>query len=762
MELKVYLEELKKGPANMLELLGYLGEYQKDAERLQIASTLVNHTLSVYKLADEDVRRVICDLLCCRVGLGQLVLQCKRKLDENVAQALADTVSAPRFQRILTNVQHSELSELRSLLTVRVYEELNRAATELRSDELREAADRYPKRLLDLALSSSVADWRFVNGCLRMHAVNPFEKSVYTRLVAKFSERNDMAFLKQLLGLIESAIQDANVAGYKKLFGELEVRDWATAVSFVVNSPLELQKIVAGRLQADEALVLRYISLFSLKSYIQQTSFSEHERLTRLLLLLLLKLDDTQIKDISTHGDFLNAISNHLESNSPKLRFFGMAVGDLVYERLNKKPMFDIEEHNRQREKFMNEITKPIPDCTLDEAFSIIRRKEQTIQRQHTETKIIKPAPVVIDEDPEDSDDETVPRNRTVPTPVYLKEVISYLQTDSQKDQLAYEKHEILYKVLAPLVRTKANSQELHFYSEALLDLVLGLSNSYKLADFESWRLSCCIAICVGDFEQAAAFLIKSFFSGDISLNRRILILSCLSLSAREKAGLSDEFVAGKETVPGLGPQRLPENIHRQFIQYDEQQKPELKSITEQMDTLELTGTVTRISSRLTKKKPAKTKDTRFINNELPKMYFLLVSTWQYVNSKTGSGFVIGHYSPILNSHFLRTLALVLDCAIPSSIQVLDMVRELVLILTEHMKQLVVQYEEIVLEAVLAALRTVLQCDGSLLRQLVGPELIAMRDYLDILLENGVLNESTIQNCGHIVSEISRIASPFA
>ncbi|KAG7746707.1 hypothetical protein KL912_003836 [Ogataea haglerorum] len=762
MELKVYLEELKKGPTNLLELLGYLDEYHKDTERLLIASTLINHTLSVYKLSDKEVRREICDLLCCRVGLGQLVLQCKRRLDENVAQVLADTVSAPRFRQILTNVQHTELSELRSLLTVRVYEELNRAATELHYDDLKEAADRYPKILFDLALSSSVADWRFVNGCLRMHAVDPFEKSMYTRLVAKFNEKNDMLFLKQLLGLIESSIQDVNVAGYNKVYGELEIRDGHTAVSFVVNSPLEMQKIVVGHLQIDEALVQRYISLFSLKSYIQQTSFSEHERLTRLLLLILLRLDDTQIKDLSTQGEFLNAISNHLESNSPKVRFFGMAVGDLVYERLNKKPMFDIEEHNREREHFMNEITKPIPDCTLEDAYTIIRRKEQTIQRQYTETKIIKPAPVVIDSDPEDSDDETVPRKRTVPTPVYLKEVISYLQADSQKDQLAYEKHDILNKVLAPLVRTKANSQELHFYSETLLDLVLGLSNPYKFADFESWRLSCCIAICVGDFEQAAAFLIKTFFSGDISLNRRILILSCLSLSAREKSGLDDEFVAGKERVPGLGPQRLPENIHRQFMQYEEQQKPELKSITKQMDMLELTGTVTRISSRLTKKKPAKTKDTRFINNELPKMYFLLVSTWQYVNAKTGTGFVIGHYSPILNSHFLRTLALILDCATPSSIQVLDMVRELVLILTEHMKQLVVQYEEIVVEAVLAGIRTVLQCDGSLLRQLVGPELIAMREYLEILLENGVLNETTIQNSAHIVSQINRIATPFA
>ncbi|KAG7907230.1 hypothetical protein KL905_004248 [Ogataea polymorpha] len=762
MELKVYLEQLKKGPANILELLGYLGAYQKDAERLQIASTLINHTLSVYKLADEEVRWVICDLLCCRVGLGQLVLQCKRKLDENVAQVLADTVSAPRFKQILTNVQHSELSELRSLLTVRVYEELNRAAIEIRSDELREAADKYPQCLLSLALSSSVADWRFVNGCLRMHSVDPFEKTVYARLVANFNEKNDMVFLKQLLGLIESAIHDSNVAGYNKLIAELDIHDGPTAVSFVVNSPLELQKIVVGCLQVDEPLVHRFISLFSLKSYIQQTSFGEHERLTRLLLLLLLRLNDAQIKEISTQGEFLDAISNHLESNSPKVRFFGMVVGDLIYERMNKKPMFDIEEHNRERENFMSKITKRIPDCTLEEAFSIIRSKEQTIERQYTETKILKPAPVVIDSDPEDSDDETVPRKRTVPTPVYLKEVVSYLQADSQKDQLAYEKHEILYKVLAPLVRTKANSQELHFYSEALLDLVLGLPNSYKLADFESWRLSCCIAICVGDFEQATAFLIKSFFSGDISLNRRVLILSCLSLSAREKAGLNDEFVAGKEKVPGLGPQRLPENIHKQFIQYEEQQKPELKSITEQMDTLKLTGTVTRISSRLTKKKPTKTKDTRFINNELPKMYFLLVSTWQYVNSKTGSGFVIGHYSSILNSHFLRTLALILDCAIPSSIQVLDMVRELVLILAEHMKQLVVQYEEIVLEAVLAGLRTAVQCDHSLLRQLVGPELIAMRDYLEILLANGVLDETTIQNCSHIVSEINRIASPLA
>ncbi|KAH3663394.1 hypothetical protein OGAPHI_005384 [Ogataea philodendri] len=757
MDLDSLMEELKSGSSDLARLLRRLQGFDKDTQRLRICVALIDQILPVYRVVDSEVRALAVDLLCCRVGISQLLVKTRETVNENSSDLLADIVSSPKFDGILGNER--EFSELRGLLTVRVMETLNRASLELHSGRISTVADLYPEWLLEIALRNKV-DWRFINSCLRMKKVDYFRKEVFLSLVERFNRKPDYTFLQQLLHSVDGGIDESNAAGFLELLKILNINDWPLVASMVTKSPVHTQKVVTRLMTNAELVLEKQLSLFALKSYIQQTPIGEQERLTNFVLLLLMRLDNAQVMDISTRPVFLNAISNHLESNTNKIRFLGMCVGDVVYQRLNGKPMFNIDEHNRDRDNLMASLEKPIADCSLEEAFVLVRQKSTQLQTLAQEHIIIKPTPVTIDSDPEDSDDDTVPPRKTVPNPVYLKEVVSYLQAESQTDQLAFEKHQAVFKILAPLVRTKLHSQELEFYSESLLDLILGLPNTYKFEEFESWRLSCCIAICVGDFEQATGFLIKCFVTGDLSLNKRILILSCLSLTARERSGIDDSFIAGKDPVPNVGAQKLPEHIHQQFLKYEQEPgetKKELKNISDGLETLQLTGTVTRISARLTNKKPVKTKDTKFINNQLPKMYFLLVSVWQFVDSKTQSGFQVGSFSAILNAHFLKTLALILDCGIPSSIQVLDMIRELTLVLIQQLKQLLVTYENLVMEAVVTCLQTILQYDGGLLQQTLFSQFQTIQECLVIILNNNQLDEQVVNNCRIILGQLDRI-----
>ena len=112
------------------------------------------------------------------------------------------------------------------------------------------------------------------------------------------------------------------------------------------------------------------------------------------------------------------------------------------------------------------------------------------------------------------------------------------------------------------------------------------------------------------------------------------------------------------------------------FIENEVQKELLADASAEAQDQLLGSGKVVRVSSRL--KRPAKSTETPtagFYTIIGKLFYFLLLNVWYEAGTID-----IGHYSPVYIGHYIKTLALLIHCAYPLSIQLNDMVKEFLIL----------------------------------------------------------------------------------
>ncbi|ODV62162.1 Tel2p ASCRUDRAFT_68993 [Ascoidea rubescens DSM 1968] len=185
----------------------------------------------------------------------------------------------------------------------------------------------------------------------------------------------------------------------------------------------------------------------------------------------------------------------------------------------------------------------------------------------------------------DDYDDPSIiiNKNSKPMKPVYIKDLISYLNDDS-----SLEKRRIALKECANLLRFKNQfSDEINFYSVQLARLLMNLtSDKFNLNkenendvdvdvdkgfNFEELRLKSLVSCIISNVEQVPEVLIKLIFTGDFSIQQRISILSSLSLAARELRGFNDNVAYNSNTIKSYFPTKtLPKHLHDQFLLLDE------------------------------------------------------------------------------------------------------------------------------------------------------------------------------------------------
>ncbi|ODV84856.1 hypothetical protein CANARDRAFT_28984 [[Candida] arabinofermentans NRRL YB-2248] len=783
------LREKLEGQPSIEELRSVLDQLtnlrKNDLITLEIVSTLINYTIrEIYtSLNDNQVHLQLVGLLTNRIGISQLLLKLKADPSELCyAKILADTVISKDFQGLFSNLTRLNFKEVKALVNHKILEALNQSYIETKDDALDQVTRNYRnivfKHLIDAEIENTDFYWQFMNACLPVNLF--FENERYNKLLTtRYHKLKDITFIKKLVSYLKGRITDENIKAYATLVSLLAINEWDAVINFVLNlHDVGCAKLIIylaseqGSSKTINRHLIRALTTFGSKQYIMQTSTITQEFSTRCIVILIHYSNDDSISALSRDSLFLEAMTNRLESNGEKLRFFGMIIGDLVHERLDGKPLFDIVEHIKKKTSFITEIGLFLKhhDEVMKNPYPIIKSSTlANISHGDYEEKNVmltsdKLTNSRVDSDPEDSDDEeyvTTSIKKTVPTPVYLKELISYLESDRQKDQLCYEKHQLAFSILPNLVRTKHQSQELKFYSKQLLELIMNWDNIYGFENFESWQLSSMISVTVGEFDSSIEYLVTAFFSGDLSLSKRVMILSCLGLSCRELSGFDDNFVSGKNTIENLGPQKLPEHLHQQFLAYESEenqaQLKQLETMIQAVEEFKMSGTVIRRSSKLNKiESKTKTKDTKFINKKLPKLFYMLISVFQTIHSKTSSGFQIGHFSSILNSQYLRTLSIILNCGIPSSTELVEMVSELLIIVIDQLRVQCLKFENDIFESILICLKTVFQVDSkSLLKHSFGQELITINESLMYIYSSGLIIDASVQNnCAFIVNKI--------
>lgn len=441
-----------------------------------------------------------------------------------------------------------------------------------------------------------------------------------------------------------------------------------------------------------EDLTAKILAVWGSAHIIAEEPIHRQQCRTHLLLCMCMQMEQLQLQAMTTHPTFMLAISNRLSSYSNRVKAFGIFFADSVCAMAGLDRIFDI----------VTEEPLGIPDArlcrkdvvmSLEDAWEIlsapvIHTNDDTpsslwLQIENLRLKEAE------EEDIEDLDDPSIARPEKIPAPIYIKDILTYLSADTKKP-LACEKIELGLKSAPTLLRQKlAFGSEVAFYAEDLVNILAGLGNFFDQKDFESWKLNALIAVAVSA-PQVTRHLCRLILTGDYSLQQRMCLLLSISLAARELRGYQDDDVRLSFAAKPFASQMLPENLHRKYLASDpsadgahgafgyaqlensiqnELMEDLLKSAQDQLGP----GRVVRMLAGLKKRKPAEnTPSLAFFNKNVALLfYFPLVSIWH-----ESGGFNIGHYTPVLTAHYLRTLSLILHAAYPAAAELPDMARE--------------------------------------------------------------------------------------
>ena len=102
-----------------------------------------------------------------------------------------------------------------------------------------------------------------------------------------------------------------------------------------------------------------------------------------------------------------------------------------------------------------------------------------------------------------------------------------------------YEKVNLGLKSAPTLIRQKAHfGTELTDHAEDLARILVVMQDTFQMENFREMRQAALIAIVASAPEIVAPYLVNTYFTGDLSLQQRCILLSALGIGARELAGL--------------------------------------------------------------------------------------------------------------------------------------------------------------------------------------------------------------------------------
>ncbi|GMG20148.1 unnamed protein product [Ambrosiozyma monospora] len=858
-EISQHLSKLKKQQTTT-ELSQTLSELHRfptisDLQQLEIASALINHIIpeSGYVLLDQSIRHSLCELMCNRVGVSQLVLTIKSNPSKVVfSLVLCDIVQHTRYMLVSSllssclnesgkgkSINQGKFRDIRGLITQKIPSCLNACFLDTNDQRLDYVTKHYDSIVVS-QLTDLIKNIDFDSNLIIPSAYDELVLQVFLQIMNNNVKNLDILFddkdlllnlsrykklgadkrfwqsvIRYLSGYIsdDTSVQESNFTAYKKVIGIFTVNEWDNALSQCAEcGNSEVMKLFIQ--MSPKHIVFQHlksaIKKFGVKSYQSQTPVTTQQDFAKYIALLIHYSNESDLRGLSSDSGFLDAMTNRLGSTLPICRFLGMLIGDLIHQQIDSdgKPMFNILDHKTKVNNFVKALGNlKIPNLdsiTIEDALQTIsesKKRVTTITQGVIELPDLKsittartPVQTILDRDPEDSDDEdpSIGRKKQVATPVYLKELLAYMQSTPNDDNLAFEKRQMAHMVAAQLIRMKKDSQELHFYSDSILECVLsmtsigesltelsGVSKEEAETEYESWRLSVLIATTTGDFKSCFTWLLKTFVTGDISMSNRMKIITCLTLCCRELSGMGeeDDFVGGKSRIEGLGPQLLPGGIHEQFFEYENEDNGLLKMLgsacgpnnviddpetvlMKRIHSLSLDGPgggkVTRVSANLKNKahnQKRKTRDISFINKQLPELYFSLTSLWKAITTTSkGShyGFELGGYSSLLTSHFLQNLALVLQCGVPSCTELVEMGNEMLLISVDCLRHLSLDFQNDVFDSVLSCIGVLFcEIDANVVKLFAGYDsLLAVYNVLGGIIEMGVVvDHNSVKRC---------------
>lgn len=388
----------------------------------------------------------------------------------------------------------------------------------------------------------------------------------------------------------------------------------------------------------------------------------------------------------------------------------------------------------------------PTPVPSTNKAKAIIEEVESDEEEDDDIVPLAKPEDDEVDSD---DDPETVRRDKPK-APVYIRNLITYL-----RDTEGYDHQKLALTTAPTLIRRKANfGTEVREHAEELASLLVGIQDKFDIENFYDLKLQGMIAILVAQPQSMGPWFARTFFSGDYSVAQRASVLTVLGLSAREISGYATSEYTAAASFPS---QTLPEKMKRLYVE-DAATSNQLasssslkalppnaldtisKSLTSNFmaplaadaadsatgpDALKLSTFKSRLDQQQNStahKSKAKPR-VRAIPNTTAQLiatsfFFPLTARFQSAARSTAGrtrGIV---FQPFLLSLYIKTLALLLHAAGPSTLSLPDMTAELWELLLGSSVRAHAVGDLGVTHAVLFALLTLLEVNGDRMRDI--------------------------------------------
>ncbi|ETS87273.1 hypothetical protein PFICI_01101 [Pestalotiopsis fici W106-1] len=289
-------------------------------------------------------------------------------------------------------------------------------------------------------------------------------------------------------------------------------------------------------------------------------------------------------------GSYLNAISRRIDASQHRAKFLGMIVGEALsglVDGSDKKLDFHSDETHTEEATWYKSLiniadeigpVSPLQTQTSPEKPSTSTKRAASKPKARSIPSAPKTGFIIEEIEDEDEDDEDlVPYakpgsdaedsdedptliNRDKPkAPVYIRDLILYL-----RDGESYDRQKLALATAPVLIRRKASyGTEVSSHAEELASLLIGISNKFELDDFDNLRLQGMIAIVVAQPQIMGRWFAKTFFDGDYSLSQRASILIVLGLSGREIAGYEASDYASAASFPS---KQLPAKMEKHYV----------------------------------------------------------------------------------------------------------------------------------------------------------------------------------------------------
>jgi telomere length regulation protein len=110
---------------------------------------------------------------------------------------------------------------------------------------------------------------------------------------------------------------------------------------------------------------------------------------------------------------------------------------------------------------------------------------------------------------------------------------MKYLRADD------YTKVNVGLKGSPNLIRRKATfGTELSDQARDLTRILVGMQDTFEMEQFQEMRQAALIALVAAAPDIVVSYLVDAYFTGDLSIQQRCILLSALGIGARELAGL--------------------------------------------------------------------------------------------------------------------------------------------------------------------------------------------------------------------------------